>query len=312
MATHTTRLKRSLKTVAFCALSLFTTNVNAQTMAEGNPQPHETIPDTVVEFTPHGKLWGCTFGDFAYKGNSDVANRGLNQYAGMPAGTSLFQFRRIYLGYDYEISRYFTAQFLLSSENDYGTGILGSPNQGDLLQNNKLAPFVKLANLRWKNLWKGTDLVIGQQNTPAYGINGRNDQTPEEVWAYRSVERTISDIFGTPCYDMGVSLQGWFDRKGNFGYDIMAGNGSMAKPENDAYKWFYGDVYAKFFNKKLIIDLYQDYERLNWGVYNPGGYNGPLYHDRNMTKIFAAYTTKKFTLGFEGFVENGLMFQLRI
>ncbi len=309
--THNYKMKRSFKIGALCALALFTgVSVNAQTMAEGNARASDTVPDTVAEFVPHGKLWGCTFGDFAYKGNADVANRGLNQYSGMPAGTSLFQFRRIYLGYDYEISKHFSAQFLLSAENDYALGTLGSPNSGDLLQNNKLSPFVKFANLRWKNLWRGTDLVIGQQNTPAYGINGRNDQTPEEVWGYRSVERTISDIYGTPCYDMGVSLQGWFDKKGNYGYDLMAGNGQGAKPENDNYKWFYGDVYAKFLNKRLIIDLYQDYECLNWGVYVPG-HNGPLYHDRNMTKLFVAYTTNKFTVGFEGF-QNTLMGDVKV
>ena len=272
--------------------------------------------DTIPEFKPHGQLWGCVFGDYAYKTNADVLNRGgTNQYTGVPVNTSLFQFRRIYLGYDYEISQRFSVQFILSSENDYGAPF--SATAGDLLANNKLAPFVKYANVRWKNIWHGTDLVVGQQNDPAYGKTGRDDQTPEEVWSYRSVERTVSDLYGTPCYDLGASLQGWFDEAGKFGYNIMAGNGTMAKPETDQNKWFYGNVYAKFFDKRLVINLYQDYERLNWGVYTPGAKagiaspNGAWYHDRNMTKLFAAWNTKRFTIGFEGF-HTTLMGDLKV
>ncbi len=299
MKKHTHSMKQFAKTGIYCALFLLTAGTTkGQTMAEGNAIA-PPIPDTTTEFVPHGQLWGCTFGDFAYKTNSDILNRGgTNQYTGTPASTSLFQFRRIYLGYNYELSRHFSVQFTLSSENDYGAPF--NTASGDLLQNNKFAPFVKYANIRWKNIWKGSDLVIGQQNTPAYGLTGRDEQTPEEVWAYRSVERTISDIYGTPCYDFGASLQGWFDKKGNFGYNVMVGNGTMAKPETDMYKWMYGNVYAKFLDKRLVVNLYQDYERLNWGV-SVKGPNGTWYHDRNMTKLFAAYTTKKITVGFEGF-----------
>ncbi len=280
--------------------------------------------DTTVEFKPHGQLWGYAFGDFAYKGGSDnigtatapVYRGGSNQYTGMPVSSNMFQFRRIYLGYNYEISQKFSAEFLLASEDDFNAG-LDNQGAGDVTTNGKFAPYVKLANLRWKNIFKNSDLVIGQQNTPAFAKTGRNDQTAEEVWAYRSIERTITDIRRTPSFDMGVSLQGWFDKKGNFGYTAMVGNGTSAKPETDNFKWFYGDVYAKFFNKKLIIDLYQDYERLNWGVYTPSAKAGvsspagPWYHDRNMTKLFLAYTTKKFTVGTEIF-QNTLMNDVKI
>lgn len=266
----------------------------------------QTQETDTAAFKSHGQLWGCAFGDYAYKANADALNRGgTNQYTGMPVNTGLFQFRRIYLGYDYDISRHFSVQFTLSAENDYGAPF--SATAGDLLANNKFAPFVKYANIRWKNLWHNSDLVIGQQNGPAYGKTGRDDQTTEEVWGYRSVEKTISDIYGTPCYDMGASLQGWFDNGGNFGYNIMVGNGTMAKPETDQYKWLYGNVYAKFLDKRIVINLYQDYERLNWGVYTPGAKaglaspNGFWYHDRNMTKLFVAWNSRKLTVGFEGF-----------
>ena len=291
----------SLKSVgAACLVSLLLAgSAYGQRELPGNASPLDYGKDTVTPFKPHGVLWGAAFGDLAYKGNADNLNRGANQYTGTPINANLAQWRRIYLGYTYDISEKFTADFLLSAENDYQSGVLGQTTNGDLLANNKFSPFVKWANLRWKNIWKGTDLVLGQGNTPAIGINPRNTQTSEEVWAYRSIEKTVSDIRGTPVYDMGASLQGWFESKGNFGYDVMVANGQAARPETDQYKWFYADVYAKFLNKRIVIDLYQDYERLNWGVYTKGP-NGAWYHDRNMTKLFAAWNTPKLTVGFEG------------
>ena len=284
------------------------TGVAATLVLTGAAMAQDAAKDSV--FKPKGTLWGAAFGDLAYKGNADPANRGVNQYSGVPINTNEFQWRRIYLGYKYDISEHFTADFLLSAENDYQSGVLGQTSSGDLLANNKFAPFVKWANLRWKNIWKGTDLVVGQGNTPAIGITGRNTQTSEEVWAYRSLEKTVSDVRGTPVYDMGITLQGWFDPTGNFGYDLMVGNGQAARPENDPNKWLYGDVYAKFFNKRLVIDLYQDYEKLNWGVYTKGP-NGNWNHDRNMTKLFAAWNTEKLTIGFEGF-RNTIMGDIKV
>ena len=269
---------------------------------------------TATEFKPSGKLWGYTFGDYAYKGSTDnigtatapVYRGGSNQYTGMPANASQFQFRRIYLGYNYDISQHFSAEFLLAAEDDFNGGLTNQP-AGDVLKDGKFAPYVKYANIRWKNLWHNTDLVIGSQATPGFAPNGRNNQTSEDVWGYRSIERTVADIRRTPDYDMGASLQGWFDERGCFGYMVMVGNGTQANPETDQYKSFYGDVYAKFFGKRLVIDLYQDYERLNWGVWAQGAKagvespNGNWYHDRNMTKLFLAWNTKMLTVGFEGF-----------
>ncbi|HXL57872.1 MAG TPA: hypothetical protein VN958_16535, partial [Chitinophagaceae bacterium] len=64
----------------------------------------------------------------------------------------------------------------------------------------------------------------------------------------------------------------------------------------DKFKWFYGDVYAWLFDKKVIVDVYADYERLNW--------NAAWHHSRQMVKGFVAYTTPAFTAGVEGFINN--------
>jgi hypothetical protein len=246
-----------------------------------------------------GRIWGYVFGDFYAKGHSDSANRGgNNQYTGIPTSRSAFQFRRIYLGYDYNISKNFSAELLLAAEDNFPTGnptsnvaVAGNTPQsgaGDLLGDGKFTFYIKNANVRWKNIWKGTDLVVGEMATPTFAL------LTEKIWAYRSVERTITDIRRSPSYDLGAALQGKFDAKGNFGYNLMVGNGSSAKPEADNFKWFYADVWAMALDKRLIFDIYADYERLNWTT--------TWHHSRQMTKGYIAYNTPGLTIGVEGYV----------
>ena len=64
-----------------------------------------SVNATDSSFKPTGKLWGYTFGDFYYKAHSDSLNRGgANQYTGIEKGRNAFQFRRIYLDYNYNIT----------------------------------------------------------------------------------------------------------------------------------------------------------------------------------------------------------------
>jgi hypothetical protein len=273
-----TKSRKTILTLTIL-LTIMLANVQAQ-----------TVPDDST-FKPSGKIWGLAFGDYYYKAHADISNRGgANQYTNIEKGRNAFQFRRILLGYSYDISPKFSAEFVVAAEdnNVNRQGVLS----GDLLSNNKLAFYVRFANLRWKNIWKNTDLVIGQSTTPAFS------RSSEVFWGYRSVERTIADIRRTPSFDLGASLQGTFDDNRRYGYNLMVGNGTSARPENDRFKAFSGDVYAKFLDEKLMIDLYADYQRLNWA---PG-----FHHSRNMTKIFAGYTTPALTVGVEAFVNHGM------
>ena len=241
-----------------------------------------------------GRLWGLAFGDYYYKNHADALSRGgNNQYTGIPKDRNAFQLRRIYLGYDFNFNKKFAAEFLLAAEDNFPAGNppTSTTASGDELTNGKLSLYVKLADVRWKNIWKGTDLVLGQQLTPAFVM------MTEKIWNYRSVERTMEDIRRTPAFDLGASLQGTFDPKTkNFGYDVMVGNGSSAKPESDNYKWFYGDVWGKFLDQKLIVDFYGDYNRYIW--------NPTLHLSRNMWKGMIAYSTDPITVGVEGFLNN--------
>ncbi len=216
--------------------------------------------DVDSTFRPGGKLWGYTFGDYYFKSHADSMNRGGgNQYSGIEKNRNAFQIRRVYLGYIYNIHPHFTAEVLLAAEDNI-SGANGNPT-GDLTANGKLTFYIKNASVRWKEIWKGTDVIIGLTPTPAFAL------LEDGVWNYRSVERT--------------------------GYNLMVGNGSGARPEADKFKHFYANVFGKFFEKRLLVALFADYERLNW---QPG-----FHHARNMLKAFVGYQTPTFTAGVEAF-----------
>ncbi|MHB1922660.1 MAG: hypothetical protein ACYCOO_10530, partial [Chitinophagaceae bacterium] len=81
-------LKKKHFLLALIAFVLFTNH------AQG--QQSQTKP-----FKPSGKIWGLVFGDYAYKLHADSAQRGNTQYSKLPASFNSFNFRRIYIGYDY-------------------------------------------------------------------------------------------------------------------------------------------------------------------------------------------------------------------
>jgi hypothetical protein len=93
--------------------------------------------------------------------------------------------------------------------------------------------------------------------------------------------------------DLGIALQGKFNEKGDYGYDLMVGNGTAQKLETDVYKRYYGDVYAKFMDQRIVVDLYADHEETK---------DLPHYHkSKDVYKLFVAYTTPKITVGVEAF-----------
>lgn len=296
--------KTSLTVFAFLLLAAFSIDrANAQGLLNSDSAFKAGVPNA-------GRIWGYAFGDFAYKSHADSLSRGgANQYSGIPSPRAMFAFRRIYLGYDYNISKKFSAELLLAAEDNFTAGnppgtsgsLSTGGSTGDLTANQKLTFYIKNADVRWKGIWKGTDLVVGEMSTPSFpGIT-------EKVWSYRSIERTIADIRRTPSYDLGVALQGVFDPKTkNFGYNLMVGNGTSAKPEADNFKWFYGDIYGYFAHKHVVVDIYGDYERLNW--------TPTWHHARQMWKGFIAWNSSAtdksmnpgtgYTIGVEGFINT--------
>jgi hypothetical protein len=326
-----------LSTVSLAALVLtgFTVEAQQTTLASLSTDKKVEKTDTTVNasakktdaapkpadatFVPIRRLWGYGFGDLYYAPHVDAGNRGAEtMYNGVPSNRNAFQFRRIYLGYDYDIDSRFTAEVLLASEPNANTGVNGTTSiqNGDNLVDGKMGFFIKNFNLRYKNIWTGTDLVVGEMSTPGFALNGQaptdthnGNNAPttlsETTWGYRFIEKTITDFHKNNSYDVGASLQGTFDPKTrNFGYVLMVGNNSTssllsaANANTGFYKIFYGDIWAKFFNKHLVVDIYGDYAPTAAATATLGS------QEHNMQKIFAAYLNPKISIGVEAYTQK--------
>ncbi len=150
-------------------------STTAATPAVEKPLPTESVslktktanPDVPGTWKSQRRVWGYTFGDFYYDAHADndiVSSTGLPEggagalskrggetnYAGVPTYRNAFQFRRVYLGYDYDITQKFKAEFLLASEPTANTAANSTvPIQNsDNLVDGKMAFFIKNINLR--------------------------------------------------------------------------------------------------------------------------------------------------------------------
>ena len=227
------------------------------------------------QVTPSGKLWGLSFGDYTVKVHADSLKRGNTQYSGIPKNFSSFDIRRLYLGYDYTFNEKFAAELLLSHE-------------GNTDANGNRTLFIKAANLRWKNIYKYADLLAGQMSTPTYSLM-------EKIWGYRSIEKTIADMRRIGISnDVGIALRGRFDSAGAIGYNLMIGNGTGPKPENDLFKKFYVNFYSKLFHQQLVIDINADYERMQ---------NTPDSKNKSTLKLGLAWQQSNYTIGAEAFTQ---------
>ena len=82
------------------------------------------------------------------------------------------------------------------------------------------------------------------------------------------------------------------------GNNTQAAIGSAASPTTGFYKEFYGDVWGKFLDKSLYVDVYADYARTAQATYLIGG------QSHSMLKGILAYTTPFLTVGVEAFTDN--------
>ena len=224
-----------------------------------------TLQNSVVS---QGKFSGLVFGDYFYKVQGDSAGY-TGEYSPYTKDFQAFDIRRVMLIYEHSISDKFTAGFSLEGSSKF-------------LQNGRFSVIIKTAYLEWKNVFENQNLYIGYFPTPAFvwGIS-------EKMWNYRSVEKTISDTRGlTTAVDLGVGLRGSFDKKMNYGYSLMIGNGGGLKPENNKFKKYYALLYAKPV-EGLNIEAYTEFE--------------PNADDKNKVTIkgVLAYQLPLFTIGVE-------------
>jgi len=246
---------------------------------------------TTEIFGQNGKISGNIFGDYFYNISRDplidslsnTALTGKKDFNG-------FQFRRIYFTYDYKISETFDTRFRLEADQSANTS------------NGKIGVALKDAYLKWKNIFEGSDIILGLQPPPSFEIS-------EAVWGYRSIEKTIMDLRGiVSSRDLGISLKGMIDNSGNINYWLMIGNNSGNSPEIDKYKRFYGHLHFKPL-KNISVTVYGDLK-----VSPSLKVNSVTLNNNDITTaLFAGYNEKdKFIIGIESFLqmrENGFVEQ---
>jgi hypothetical protein len=253
-------------------LSFASFNVSAQDSAKAK-----------TDFKPSGKIWGYAFGDYAYKLHADAEKRGSIQYSKLPQDYNSFNFRRIYLGYDYRFSPNVSSQFLLAHES----AVEANTSNPDVLTDNNRGVYIKAMNIRFKNIIPRATIVAGQQATPTFAT------LVDGVWGYRSIEKSIADMRGiSSSTDLGVGVFGKIGKNENVGYDVLVGNNNGAKVENNNFKKLYTSLYAYFLDKKLVIQ----------GNYETGrSALQPVQKNFSTFKAFIAYKTSTTTFGVDAF-----------
>ncbi|MBI2619976.1 MAG: hypothetical protein HYW57_07830 [Ignavibacteriales bacterium] len=185
-----------------------------------------------------GRVSFLAYADYFYhlQRDSGLTNVALNGSEGFNG----FQFRRIYLTFDYAVLEGFQSRFRLEAD------------ESALTSDGKIGVFVKDAYLSWKNAFGRNDLTFGIQPTPAF-------ETSEAAWGFRSVEKTIMDLRGLAgSRDFGIALQGTMDPAGRFGYWLLIANGTGNRPESDKLKRYYARIIIQPI-EDITVTVYGDY-----------------------------------------------------
>lgn len=177
---------------------------------------------------PAGKISGQVFFDHFYNVGFDSKTKSQdNIVLKGPKDKHGFMVRRVYFTYDYSLTEKISGRFRLEAD------------EFALASNGTISTFVKDAYLEWKDIFLGSNLIVGIQPTIAYEIS-------EMVYGFRSLDKTQLDLRGViASRDVGVTLRGKVDDGGMFNYAVQYGNASGAKPEADVFKRFSGLVYVK-------------------------------------------------------------------
>ncbi len=222
---------------------------------------------------PSGKFWGYAFGDYFYKTGGDSTVTSL-EYTKYKKDFNSFEFRRINVGYDYSFNENFVSTISIAYDGE------------EVTSDGKRTVYVRDANVKWKNIFTNSDLSFGILLTPGYTA------VSEKLWGYRSFEKTIMDQRGIlGSRDVGIMLNGTFDKNKTFGYYLMIGNGRGVRLENNKYKKFYGNLFYNSRDKKIIFNVYSDYEQTD------------AFLRKFTLESFLGIQLEKFNFGIEGFVQ---------
>lgn len=163
-------------------------------------------------------------------------------------GTNGFGYRRAYLTFDYTVSDRIDSRLRFESADNRTTGD-GLP-----------APFVKDLYLKASDFpAAGHSATFGLHPTPNFRVS-------EDVWGYRSLEKTVQDRAGVVgSRDMGISFTGPIAAEGAVRYRFMAANNSGVRAESDKFKRMYAAVEYRS-DSPLRASVGGDYYRFETGT----------------------------------------------
>lgn len=176
-----------------------------------------------------------------------------------------FRYRRLYLTTDFSLSEDVRGRARL--EADEGTAG---------------RPVVKDLSVTWAY---GGDhrATLGITPPPAF-------ERAEDVWGYRSLEKTILDLEGlVSSRDFGLRFDGPVTEGGTVRYAVMYANNQTVAPETDPYKRVYGQIEVRP-TERLSFTVGGDY----------AGYGGERDHATRLS-TFGGYSTTRFRVGLEGY-----------
>ena len=184
------------------------------------------------------RISGYVFGDAYVVAAHDDAD-GVEE-ADQIQGQNGLWFRRMYLTFDFPLSD--TWRTRIRTE-------MGSP--GDFSTRARLVPFAKDLYVQWRN--DRHRVTFGLSGTPTWA-------TVEDVWGYRSVEKTLLDLqrIGS-SRDIGIAAQGSLDPDEKIFYNVMISNGGGTSSENNKGKKILAAVGVRP-SDGLVLEAYTDFE----------------------------------------------------
>ena len=241
----------------------------------------EAAAQKQAEKSPLGqvKVSGIVFADYFYNIARDTAVASgvtvKNIATGGPQDFNGFQFRRVYVTFDDDVTENVFWRFRL--EDDQIAATSGGTNN----------LFVKDAYLKWKGIFPGSDAAVGEQQTPL--------EISEAAWGYRSLEKVQLDLRGiTTTRDLGISLRGRLDKEGDYNYWVFIANNSNTGVESDKYKRYYANFQVKPF-VNFQISVSGDY-----AAQAPAANIGS--RDKTTVSALINYSVKDaYSVGLEGF-----------
>jgi len=183
------------------------------------------------------KINGVVFADYYYNVENNKSSL-MDENA--------FTFRRIYFTFENNLTQNIKTRIRFeSAHNKFGV-------------DSKMTPFVKHAYLEWSNLIPNHKVYLGIAETNAF-------KNAEDVWGYRSVEKTIMDLNKiSSSADMGVALKGDLSENVHHWLTVMNGTG-YGSSEVDRFKKI---GYAFWVNPldRLILEAISNMPRIIWAV----------------------------------------------